>query len=284
MVTVGDIIAVLRRLYPEETAQSWDAVGLSVGAPKAPVRRVLCAVDIDPIVVAEARELDAQLIVTHHPLFLSGTTSVATTTPKGQMVHDLIRSGIALYTAHTNADIAPTGVNDALATVVGLHDTVPLEATTHPSAHPGSGLGRIGTLAHPLTLADFARRVAEVLPATEHGVRVHGDLTRMIRTVAVCGGSGDSYLDAAHAAGVDAYLTADLRHHRASEASHRSGAPALLDVAHFASEWPWLPAVAALIAQECGTEVHVSNLNTDPWTTRLASTTEGGPSDHSSPG
>lgn len=275
MTTIADITGYLNELYPEATAESWDAVGLTVGDPAARVTTVLAAVDIDPIVVEEAIETGAGLILTHHPLFLSGTTTVAASTPKGRMVHDLILAGVGLYNAHTNADIAPTGVNDCLAELLGLADTRPLVPSTHPLAHPGSGLGRVGTLPEPLPLSDFARLVAHVLPATEHGVRVTGAADRQIRTVAVCGGSGDSVLGAAHDSGADAYLTADLRHHRASEASHLVGAPALVDVAHFASEWPWLPTIAALLRQRFGLTVHVSTLNTDPWTSRLASIDEG---------
>src|SRR5699024_6978322 len=139
--------------------------------------------------------------------FLSGTTTVAAGTPKGRMVHDLITHGIALFTAHTNADIAPSGVNDALAELFDLSRTEPLAPSAHPDAHPGSGLGRIGRLPEPVTLRDFAERVAQRLPATAHGVRVHGDLDRVIAQIALCGGSGDSYFDAARTAGVDAYLT-----------------------------------------------------------------------------
>lgn len=275
-VSVADLLEYLRRRFPEPTAQPWDAVGLTIGEPDAPVERVLVAVDIDPAVVAEALAWDAQFLLTHHPLFLSGTTTVAATTPKGRMVHDLITGGVALYTAHTNADIAPGGVNDALAELLDLSGLTPLDPTDHPFAHPGSGLGRVGRLPHELTLREFGELVARRLPATEHGVRIHGDPDRRIARVAVCGGSGDSYLDAARAAGVDAYLTADLRHHRASEAGAMPGAPALVDVAHFASEWPWVPRVAADLAEHFDVEVRPSRLVTDPWTIRLASTNQGG--------
>lgn len=276
MVTVADITAHLEGLYPPQTAEPWDAVGLTVGEDDARVSRVLFAVDIDPVVVAEAIEIGAELIVTHHPLFLSGTITVAANTPKGRMVHDLITGGVALYTAHTNADIAPSGVNDSLADLLDLTDTEPLAPSAHPDAHPGSGLGRVGRLAEPVTLQEFAERVAQRLPATAHGVRVHGNMDRALSRIAVCGGSGDSYLDAAREAGADAYLTADLRHHRASEAGHEVGAPALIDVAHFASEWPWLPEVSRIIEGAFGVDAYVSTLNTDPWTTRLSSTNEGG--------
>ncbi len=276
MVTVADLVGHLDARYPEATAQAWDAVGLTVGDPAAEVTTILVAVDIDPVVVAEAIERGAQFLLTHHPLFLSGTTTVAATGPKGRMVHDLISHGIALYTAHTNADIAPGGVNEALADLLGLTGTTPLDPSEHPLAHPGSGLGRVGQLPEPMGLRAFGELVARVLPATEHGVRIHGDPERPIERVAVCGGSGDSYLDAARAAGVDAYLTADLRHHRASEAGAMPGAPALVDVAHFASEWPWVPRVAADLAAAFEVDVHASRLVTDPWTIRLGSTNQGG--------
>ena len=89
----------------------------------------------------------------------------------------------------------------------------------------------------------------------------------MIRRVAVCGGAGDSALDAALAAGVDAYVTADLRHHPAAEHLLRPGAPALVDVAHWASEWPWCAQAAAVLRGALGgsVEVRVSTRRTDPW-------------------
>jgi putative NIF3 family GTP cyclohydrolase 1 type 2 len=188
--------------------------------------------------------------------------------PKGRLVHRLIRGGAALFVAHTNADRAPEcGVNDALAAAVGLGDTRPLEPVA-----PGSraGLGRIGRLERAVPLRLLAADVAAALPVTAGGVRIAGDPMRTVRTVAVCGGSGGSLIDAAAAAGADVLLTSDLRHHPASEAAE-SGGPALLDVAHYASEWPWLPVAAEALARDLGgeVEVSVSVRSTDPWTSSL---------------
>jgi len=140
-----------------------------------------------------------------------------------------------------------------------------LELASMPSSR---GLGRIGTLAAPESLATFAARVAAALPHTAWGVRAAGDPERMIRRVAVCGGAGDSALDAALAADVDAYVTADLRHHPAAEHLLRPGAPALVDVAHWSSEWPWCAQAADVLRAALGgsVEVRVSTLRTDPWT------------------
>ncbi|GAA4432894.1 Nif3-like dinuclear metal center hexameric protein [Georgenia halophila] len=370
-LTLADVMSVLEEHYPPGTAEDWDAVGLVAGDPGAPVRTVLLAVDPTPEVVAEALDVGADLLLTHHPLYLRGTSSVAATTPKGRAVHSLIAGGCALYTAHTNADAATEGVAQALADVLGLVDTrpivplatdgldtlvtfVPREHTSavvdalaeagagrlgdyeraafvsagtgtfrplpgarpavgsvgateevaedrvemvlhrsrraaalaalrdaHPyeepaytlvaQADPGAatGTGRIGHLPLPTTLLTFADLVATALPATPQGIRVAGDLDAEVYTVAVCGGAGDSLLGHVRSVGADVYVTADLRHHPASE--HIAGGPPyLVDATHWASEWPWLPRAAAVLrsaaeARGSTLDLHVSTLVTDPW-------------------
>jgi dinuclear metal center YbgI/SA1388 family protein len=387
VATLADVVRLLDRRYPPGTAESWDRVGLVAGAPDQPVRRVLLAVDPLASVVDEAVAWGADLVVVHHPLLLRGVHSVAATSAKGALLHRLVRAGIALYTAHTNADAADGGVADALARLVGLEDLRPLvpapaealdkhvvfvpagdaerlvdalaaagagalgeyarcawtstgEGTFTPgpdarpaigtageaarvvearvemiaprrsraavvaalrAAHPyeepafdvlelarwdgPTGTGRIGHLAEPLPLRAFAERVAAVLPATEQGIRFAGPPDATVRTVAVVGGSGDSLFDAVRSAGVDAYLTADLRHHPASELRERAAfeargtaasPPYLVDAAHFASEWPWLTGAADhlrvdLAAHGTTVETRVSTLRTDPWTGRVPS-------------
>lgn len=260
---LAQVVAALERRYPPSTAEPWDAVGLVCGEPEAPVRRILWAVDPVEVVIDEAIAVEVDLIVTHHPLFLSGVHSVSATTAKGRVVHRLISAGIALYCAHTNADVADPGISDALAAVLGVRTTRPVDA----------GLGRVGDLDAPVTLADFAARVAAALPVTHHGVRVAGDPDRLIQRVAVCGGSGDSLLAAATAQGADALVTADLKHHRALEHLEEGGC-AIVDVAHWASEWPWLAQAALLLGEDLaaeGTTVEsiVSARPTDPWAMTL---------------
>lgn len=381
--TLGEVVAALEAAYPPALAESWDAVGLVCGDPDEPVERVLFAVDPVPETVEEAVQVGAQLLVTHHPLLLRGVHGVPADQPKGALVHRLIRSGIGLFTAHTNADSADPGVSDALAAALGVHVAGPLQPRTtqrldkiitfvptvdarpvldalagagagkigdyshccwstegtgqflphegaspaigevgalervaetrlelvlprarrravvealraaHPYEEPAfdlveladipgsQGLGRVGELDAPETLDAFTRRAATALPATAWGVRAAGDPGRRIRTVAVCGGAGDSALDAAAAAGVDVYLTADLRHHPASEhllAGSRPGrpTPALVDVAHWASEHPWCAQAASVVSRAFGGTVDacVSWRRTDPWSLSAASPEE----------
>jgi dinuclear metal center YbgI/SA1388 family protein len=267
--TLGEVVVALQARYDPALAEPWDAVGLVCGDPAEPVRRVLFAVDPVSAVVDETLDAGAGLLVTHHPLLLTPVHGVPADDPKGRVVHRLVRAGAALFVAHTNADrAADGGVNDALAAAVGLRDAEPLEPVA-----PGSraGLGRVGELAGPTSLAGFAAVVAGALPATAGGVRVAGDPARTVRRVAVCGGSGGSLVGAAAAAGADVLLTSDLRHHPVSEAAE-AGGPALLDVAHWASEWPWLPVAARALAADLGgrVEVAVSHRRTDPWTAHVA--------------
>ncbi len=133
MPALRDVVAVLDALYDPRWADEWDAVGTVVGDPEADVSRVLFAVDPVQAVVQEAIAWGADLVVTHHPLYLSGVTSVAASSPKGRVVHDLISHGIALHTCHTNADSPPLGVSESMALALGLVDVGPLESDAEPT-------------------------------------------------------------------------------------------------------------------------------------------------------
>lgn len=269
MPALAEMISSLEIAYPPELAESWDAVGLVCGDPADQVNRVLVCVDPVTATVDEAIALGAQLVVAHHPLLLRGVHGVAADTAEGRLIHRLIRGGIALYCAHTNADAATPGVSDALAQAIGLRILRPLD----PHLGGGTGIGRIGELPQPEPFAAFVDRVAGALPETEPGVVGAGNPDGLVRTVAVSGGAGDGYLEAVRAARVDAYVTADLRHHPAGE-HLEAGGPALVGVTHWASEWPWCEQASAVLraAFASNVEVHVSTLPTDPWTVRAGST------------
>ncbi len=380
--TLAEVVAVLDRSYDPRRAEGWDAVGTTTGDLSASVRKVLLAVDPVRATVDEAVAWGADLLLTHHPLLLRGVHSVAATTPKGRLLHDLLRHGIALHTCHTNADVPVGGVSESLALALGLTDLRPLDPApvapmdkvtvfvplaaldsviaalvsvgagavgdyaecrwvssgtgsfrpltgaspstgrvgelehvpeqrlemvlhrhlrervvrallaAHPYETPAydvveladipsadTGSGRIGTIAATPVTA-FARHVAQVLPAHASVVRVAGDPDRMVRSVAVCGGSGDFLLETAREAGVDLYLTSDLRHHPVSELREHAfddpTTPVLLDVPHWAAEWTWLPVAARRLTADLSAlgatvETRVSEVVTDPWTMHVPS-------------
>jgi dinuclear metal center YbgI/SA1388 family protein len=264
MPTVAEVTAAIERRYPPSLAESWDSIGLVCGDPGAAVDRIHVAVDPAEVVVDEAIAAGAALLVAHHPLFLGGTDSVATSTSRGRLVHRLIRHDVALFVAHTNADIANPGVSDALAAQLGLTEVRALDPTSE------TGLGRIGKLVEPTDLRGFVELVARVLPATRWGIRAAGDPDRAVRTVAVAGGACAELAAPAAAQGADVLLTADLKHHRTSDAVADLGI-GLVDAAHWATEQPWVIAEAAALAAEFGgtgtnVELTASTIDTDPWT------------------
>lgn len=377
VVTVADVRAAMDAAYPPALAESWDKVGLICGDPQDEVRRIALALDCTDEVADRAIASGAQMLVVHHPLLLRGVNSVAADTPKGRILHKLIRAGVALFAAHTNADSARPGVNDQLATVLGVEPGAPLAPQPAPrldtwtvkvpadhvdkvaqamfeagagtigdydscafringhgqfrplsganpfigaegeieyveevrlemvaprsvrsaivkallAAHPyeepafdivdnqatgldpqqAVGIGRVGTLDTPMPFKDFVARVAERLPATAWGVRGAGDPERMIRTVAVASGSGDSFLDTVAKMGVDAFVTSDLRHHPVDE-TLRTADFCVVDTAHWASEFPWCYQAADMLAERLGVATEVLEVRTDPWTVAESST------------
>ncbi|MDY7543825.1 MULTISPECIES: Nif3-like dinuclear metal center hexameric protein [unclassified Cryobacterium] len=264
--SLAEITRTVHELWPLSGAETWDAPGLVSGDPTNRVDSVLLAVDAVSATVDEAIETGVGLLLVHHPLLLRGVTSIAEDRYKGALLARLIRSGCALLAAHTNADVVVDGVSDVFATRLGLVDAQPITSGTVP----GTGIGRVGELPTPTTLGQLARRLATILPATASGIRVSGEYNAPVRTVALCGGAGDSLLKDPAVLAADVFITADLRHHPASEAREQAlldgNTPALIDVSHWASEWLWLDTAAdALRNAFPRLRVDVSDLRTDPW-------------------
>lgn len=257
---MAEVITALERRYDPACAADWDSVGLIVGDPDAPVNRVLFAVDPVAATVDQAISTGVDLLVTHHPLFLRPVTGIPTSNWKGALAHRLVRGDCALFNAHTNADRANPGVNDALADALEISKDGWLTE---------DGLGRVGQLAAPMHLMEFVEWVRARLPIGAGGIRVAGEPGSLVRTVALCGGAGDDLFDQARASGADVYLTSDLRHHPLSEAMEHGGL-ALVDAGHFATEWPWLAQAAKLLVSDlaavgASVEAEVSSINTDAW-------------------
>ena len=272
--SLGDLVALLEATYPLEWAEDWDRVGLVLGERNAEVTRVLLAVDPTVAVAREAVDTGSELLITHHPLLLRGASFLPADEGKGAVVTTLLRAGTGLWCGHTNVDRSTLGTVGAWMRALDLAAPRPLiPARAEAEAAHGSqlfGLGVVGELPSPTTVGALARTVAGLVPATARGIAHTGDPEREVRTVAVCPGAGDSFVEAAADAGVDAYITSDLRHHPALEhleaAAETTAVPALLDVSHAASESLWLPVAKELLTRVVpGLEVRISTLGSDPW-------------------
>ena len=268
--TLADVVRALEDLYPPSSAQSWDRVGLVSGDLAQPVRRIHFAVDPTLAVIEEARALGADLVVTHHPLLLRGIHSVATSGAKGATVTSLVVNDIALYVAHTNADVASPGRQRRARRGLRPHRRRTPRRRRGPAAGPGWAARRTdvaGRVQHrPCMPPCRPPRAASGSP---------GPADAQVERVAVMGGAGDDLFDHVRASGADVYVTADLRHHPVLEAREeaRGGPPYLVDAGHWATESLWLAgaaervrtAVAAGRDEAPKVETHISTLRTDPW-------------------
>lgn len=265
--TVASLYAAIDAVWPFSLAESWDQVGLVVGDFERDTERVLLVVDVTDSTVEEAVSGGYDAIVAHHPLLLRGITSVSESTSKGSLLARLIRANCSVIAAHTNADKPAHGVAAVLASQLGLQSIQPIERDPFDAA---SGIGRVGMLETPISVMELADRLDALLPATTSGIRIAGPADRSVQRIALCPGAGDSLLEHPEVLAADAYITADLRHHPASESRELSETlghgPVLLDVSHWASEWPWLAEAASILERELpDVEFVVSTTRTDVW-------------------
>ncbi|MEI6590726.1 MAG: Nif3-like dinuclear metal center hexameric protein [Actinomycetes bacterium] len=261
-VKLSQVIYEANHLWPENLAEEWDAPGLVCGNPSQEISNVLLSVDVTQGVLSEAIERNCQLILAHHPLLLRGVTSIAVDKPKGALLTEATRGGVAVFAAHTNADVVEDGVSDTLAKSLSLNEIRPLVSTGKSEV----GHGRIGKLSTPIRLGDLALAIGRLLPPTAGGVKVSGDFEKLVETVALCGGAGDSFIDNAKEAGADVYITSDLRHHPVQEARESNPDFSLIDISHWASESLWLEVAAKQLSTRLtNVQFFVSDVRTDAW-------------------
>ncbi len=240
MTTVQDILDFMETVAPSYMKYSWDHIGLNCGHSDASVSKILVALDPFAEAVAEAKEIGAQLLVTHHALIWEGGF-VNDKTPWGKSTLALIESGIAHINAHTNLDCAPGGINDVLAETLGLSDiSVVNPMGNDPQGRP-YGLLRCGTVA-PQSMDDFLAAVKEKLHC-QHLRYVNS--TDRVHRVAVGGGScASDMLDAYHA-GCDTFVTADIKYNQFRDAYDLG--MNIIDAGHFHTENPTMPILAEKI-------------------------------------
>lgn len=218
-MTVNDIYTFLDEKYNFSLALPYDNVGHLVGSLDSLVKGILVCLDCTDEAVTEAVKTGANLIVTHHPVIFDPLKSVT----DQSVVYRLIRNDISVISAHTNLDQAEGGVNDALCNALGLQK---VENATDCEGY----LFRIGEIEETMTADEFAKYVGERLNLR---VKYVGE-NKSVKRVAVCSGSGGSMLNDVVNMGVDAYVTADIKHNVFLEA-HALGL-VLVDAGHFETE------------------------------------------------
>ncbi len=205
---IKEFCELMETVAPRSLAMEWDRVGLLIGTDREEIKRVLVALDLTVPVAEEAIAENCDLVLTHHPIFLEPVTAIDPHRFETAAAYKLIRHGIGMFAAHTNLDATEGGVNDALAGLLGLHNTRPL---------PPENLGRIGELPQPTPFSAFAKLCESVLHTR---ARIVGAPDDMIRTVAVIGGAGGGDVSFVRQAGCDVFVTGEMKHHQALEASY----------------------------------------------------------------
>lgn len=234
MTKIKDIYSALCEMAPLSLQMDFDNAGFQIGRKEGDVSRVLLALDVTDTVAAEASELGAELIVSHHPLLFHPARSITDEDPAMERILRLAEKRIAVISMHTNLDIAEGGVNDVLIRLLGAEPQDTLNA---------SGCGRIGELDTLCTMPDFLICCKERLQVT--GLRYY-DAGKPVHRLAVMGGGGGDSLEDAWRKGCDTYVTADVKYHqflRAQELGIN-----LIDGDHFCTETPVIPVLRDQLA------------------------------------
>lgn len=223
------IIDIIESVAPLRWQEEWDNSGLQVGNRNAEIKKVLLATDITESVVREAIDLHCDLIISHHPLLFHGLKQVCGQTPQARCVETAIRHNIAIYSSHTAMDSWLNGVSGRMAEKIGITNYRVLEPVGENEEQ--HGLGVIGQLPKPMSITELLAQVKSAFDAPM--LRYVPGPTDTIRTVALCGGAGAEFAQAAINQGAEAFITADVKYHDFLDAA---GTIALIDMDHWVSE------------------------------------------------
>lgn len=267
--SLSTVIAIIENLIPPVLAESWDNVGLQIGDPLWPVNKIRVALDPSSEVIETSCKDDIDLLLTHHPLIFKPLKNIDLGTPQGVLFKKAISHRMAIYAAHTNFDRLADGLNDILARKINLQKPRSLEPLAEMNGREAAGnhgLGRIGTLKQAMPLRQLAESVKSMLDLNFLRLAGHPDL--VVKTVALCTGSGSSLLDLFLKSGAQVYISGDLRYHdaRTVEESGRG----LIDIGHFPSEHLMVESLARRLAtvlkkEKVDVEVSACRVEKDPF-------------------
>ena len=249
-MTVTQLYEILEKTAPRALSADWDNDGMACCAdPCKEVKRVLIALDATEQAVDRATQGGFDLLLTHHPLLFRGVKELTPAKCVPRKLLKLALGGVAAISLHTRLDAAEGGVNDVLAALLGLCDTKPF------APEGEAPCGRIGMLRAPVDITAFSRTVCTLLDAPAVNLIGNG----AVQTVAVLGGEGGDFVDAAQKAGADLFLAGRIGYHRMLDAAEEG--LCVMEAGHFYTERPVLKALAALVKQ-ADADIEIEILNT----------------------
>ncbi len=241
-ITVKEIEEALFKWAPRSLAEEWDNVGLQCGNPEADVETIAICLDITPASLSFALENGADLVISHHPLIFKPLSCLNLKNYTARLLAGFLRHEISVISMHTNLDSCTGGVNDRLCDLLEITDRHPLVPS---KGIPGVGLGRTGRLKKSMAQEEFLEYVRERLSLK--CLPYAGRVSMSIRSVSVCSGSGSSLFDYALAEGVQAFVTAEIKHSVARKAEAEG--VLLLDAGHFETEQPVVASISGFLTE-----------------------------------
>ena len=241
MSKLKEIVSYFEAHVPPEMKMDFDNVGLLVGTNEIEVTKVIVALDITDGVIDEAIRANAQLILSHHPMFFE-LKQVNDNSLTGRKIVKMLQNGISGFCQHTNLDCVSGGVNDALADKLGVAVEGFLDGPHFTGDGQEYGMGRFGFLPSPVDFEDYLCDVKFVLNSS--GLRYYNS-GRPVSKVALCGGTGGNFVEAAIKLGCDTLVTADVKYHQFLEAKELN--LNLIDADHFCTENVVVPVLAQML-------------------------------------
>ena len=220
-----EVIEVIERKYDRAYAMSWDNVGLLAGRSDKEVKKIYVALDATDEVIDAVIAQGVDMLVTHHPLIMSGLTRVTDAHFIGKRLIQLIQNDISYYAMHTNYDVR--GMADLAGEKMQMKDAEVLEETDD-----NEGIGRVADLEESMTLRQCCEMVKEAF-ALEN-VKVFGNLDQQLKRIAICPGSGKSVIKTAISKGAEVLITGDIGHHDGIDAVAQN--LCIIDAGHYGIE------------------------------------------------
>ncbi len=245
-----NLVEPIEAFAPVSMQEKWDNCGFVVGSPNERVSKALVALDCTEDVIDEAIEKGADIIITHHPLIFGGVKKISTDNWLGRIIYKAVKNNIVIYCAHTNMDKAAGGVSELMADKLGLQNLAVLTP---------DGFGLVGDLQESIGCEDFIKGVKEKFDV--QNVRCSKPLDKKICRVAVCGGSGKSFIAEAMKSGAQAYVTGDITYHD----FYCENGFMLVDIGHYSSEYKVVDLFAEILCKNFPTfAVSKSERNNNP--------------------
>jgi len=250
-----DIIEAMNKWAKPGLIDSWDNTGFQIGNMDTKVNKILVSLDLDNLALETAVNNNCNMIISHHPFIFKPLERILSTEPKGRQVMEIIKNEIVVYNAHSNLDLADGGVNDELARLLGLKDTRFLQERYKGEDGTIYGYGRIGKV-EEILLKNFIEKIKEVLDISN--LILYGDRNRKIKNIAVCGGSGSSFIYDAYKKGADLYITGDIKYHDA-QLGYNLGLN-IVDAGHYHTEKIILPRIKNYLNMKLEKKVEIEVL------------------------